>query len=78
MLPAPGPFWGGNMQEKIECQQQNFEQDFNGTALKKSQKGKTRKKYNWDLTVNFVSFENDDDRQRSYELWIESFFHFVN
>jgi hypothetical protein len=78
MLPAPGPIWGGSMSEKIECQQQNFEQNLNGPALKKSQKIKTRKKYNWDLNVNFVSFENDDDRQRSYDLWIESFFHFVN
>jgi len=66
------------MSKKIECKQQNFDQDFKGPALKKSQKGKTKKKYNWDLTVNFVPFENDDERQRSYELWVESFFHFVN
>ena len=42
---------------------------------KKSTKEKTKRKYNWSITINFVPFENDSDRQKSYELWIESFFH---
>ena len=66
------------MVEKFECQQQDVKKDLSVTNRKNNIKTKTSQKYNWDFTVNFVSFENDNDRQRSYELWIESFFHFVN
>ena len=78
MLPAPGPFWGGNMQEKVKYQQRNVNQDSVKIVRKKSTKEKTGQKHDWKFTINFVSFENDGDRQKSYELWVESFFHFVN
>jgi len=35
---------------------------------------KHRQSKTWTVKVNFISFENDDERQRSYELWVESFF----
>ena len=66
------------MSEKFECQKQGKKKNLSVSAGKYNIKTKNRQKYNWDFTVNFVSFENDKDRQRSYELWIESFFHFVN
>ena len=77
MLPSSGPI-GEVVVEKFECQQQDVKKDLSVTNRKNYIKTKTGQKYNWDFTVNFVSFENDKDRQRSYELWIESFFHFVN
>ena len=78
MLPSPGPFWGGNMSNKVECQKHHVKRDLNVTTRKQSKIVKNRQKYSWNFTANFVSFENDSDRKRSYELWIESFFHLVN
>jgi hypothetical protein len=40
----------------------------------KSEKSKSNKKKGFEITINFVSFENENDRQKSYESWIESFF----
>ena len=77
MLPSSGPI-GEVVVEKCECQQQDVKKDLSVTIGKHIKKTKNGQKYNWDLTVNFVSFENENDRHRSYELWIESFFHFVN
>jgi hypothetical protein len=58
MLPAQDPFWGGNMGKKVE----------------KRSEVKHHQSETWAVTINFISFENDDERQRSYELWVESFF----
>ena len=41
---------------------------------KKSEQPKSKAKKSFDITINFVPFENDNERQKSYELWIESFF----
>ena len=78
MLPAPSPFWGGSMSEKFECQKLGKKENKSVTIEKYDIKVKHKQKYNWDFTVNFVSFVSESDRQRSYELWVESFFHFVN
>jgi len=29
----------------------------------------------WVLVVNYVPFENERERERSYDLWVRSFFH---
>ena len=63
---------------KIKGKKQGTKQDLAAISRKRTAKEKSMQKYDWDFTVNFVSFENENDRQRSYELWIESFFHFVN
>ena len=78
MLPSSGPFGVVEMVRKFECQRENLRQDLNVSKRKHNIKVKTRQKYNWEFTVNFVSFENDSDRQKSYESWIESFFHYIN
>jgi hypothetical protein len=44
----------------------------------KSAKEKNKAKKGFDITINFVPFENDNDRQKSYELWVESFFNRSN
>jgi len=41
---------------------------------KKPAENRRKQKYEWDITINFVPFEKDNDRQKSYESWIESFF----
>jgi len=38
----------------------------------------TAKKFDWSVTINFIPFASDAERQRSYELWIESSFHLSN
>ena len=63
---------------QIENQSQKVEQKFAKVFEKKSIKEKTKQKYNWSIIINFVPFENDSDRQKSYELWVESFFHSFN
>ena len=60
---------------KIKNQKQKVKQKLAKLVGKKSTKEKTKQKYNWSITINFVPFENDSDRQKSYELWVESFFH---
>ena len=60
---------------QIENQSQKVEQKFAKIVEKKSIKEKTKQKYNWSIIINFVPFENDRERQQSYELWVESFFH---
>jgi len=72
------PKSGGRVQmsnSQIENQSLKVEQKFAKIVGKKSIKEKTKQKYNWSITINFVPFENDSDRQKSYELWVESFFH---
>ena len=44
----------------------------------KSAQAKSKTKKSFDITINFVPFENDNDRQKSYESWVESFFHHSN
>jgi len=44
------------------------------TVREKSEKSKRKTKKGYEITINFVPFRNDNDRQKSYELWIESFF----
>ena len=44
----------------------------------KSEKSKSNTKNGFKITVNFVPFENDNERQESYELWVESLFNRSN
>ena len=62
----------------IENRNQKIEQKYTKIIGKKAPKEKTKHKYNWEITINFIPFENDGDRQKSYELWVESFFHLSN
>ena len=78
MLPSSGPFGVVEMSEKFECKKQGKKKNLSVTSGKYDIKAKNGQKYNWDFTVNFVSFVCEGDRQRSYELWVESFFHLVN
>ena len=63
---------------QIEDQSQKVEQKFAKIVEKKSIKEKNKQKYYWSIIINFVPFENESDRQKSYELWLESFFHSSN
>ena len=63
---------------QIENQSHKVEQNFAKIVEKKIDKRKTKQKYNWNIIINLVPFENDSDHQKSYELWVESFFHSSN
>ena len=66
------------MASTFKCEHQSSEQDLSLIIRKNLKKDKDKRKYSWDLAVNFVPFVSESDRQKSYELWIESFFHLVN
>ena len=63
---------------KIKSQKQSENQKLTKIGRKKSANERTKQKFNWSITINFVPFEDDDIRQKSYELWVESFFHHSN
>jgi hypothetical protein len=63
---------------KNKSQNPKANQKLSKIVREKSAKEKSKVKKGWDITINFVSFENDNDRQKSYELWIESFFNRAN
>jgi len=65
---------------KSKNRNQNFylKQKVMKFVRKKSEQPKSKAKKSFDITINFVPFENDNDRQKSYELWIESFFNRSN
>ena len=60
---------------QVENQSHKVKQKFAKIVEIKSTHEKSNQKNNWSITVNFVTFENDRERQKSYELWVESFFH---
>ena len=75
ILPTPDPFGGGNMSNsKSKSEKNKVRQNLTEIVRKKSAENRRKQKYEWDIIINFVPFENDNDRQKSYESWIESFF----
>ena len=47
--------------------------------IKNTRKSSKLKSANqWVLVVNYVPFENESERERSYDLWVRSFFHQEN
>jgi hypothetical protein len=63
---------------KIKSQKQNVNQKLSKNGRKKSANEKAKQKFSWSIAINFVPFENDNIRQKSYELWVESLFHHSN
>lgn len=62
--------------KKLERKNQGHKSKEN---LADSVRGRSRQKEikqtsDWKLSINFVPFENDDVREKSYELWVESLF----
>ena len=63
---------------KHKSQNPKVKQKLAKIVREKSVKEKSKAKKGFDITINFVPFENDNDRQKSYELWVESFFNRSN
>jgi hypothetical protein len=63
---------------KHKSQNSKVKQKLAKIVREKSVKEKSKAKKGFDITINFVPFENDNDRQKSYELWVESFFNRSN
>ena len=63
---------------KHKSQKPNVKQKLAKIVREKSTKEKRKAKKGFDITINFVPFENDNDRHKSYELWVESFFNRSN
>jgi len=63
---------------KHKSQNPKVKQKLAKIIREKSAKEKSKAKKDFDITINFVPFKNDNDRQKSYELWVESFFNRFN
>lgn len=63
---------------KNESQKHDVKQKLTKIVRKKLIQKKSKQKKKWNIIINLVPFENDNDRQKSYELWVESFFNRSN
>ena len=43
-----------------------------GQVIKFKEKSKCGK-YNWDVTIRFVPFENERQRDEAYDVWVRTF-----
>ena len=79
-VTCPGPHFGEDIMSKLKNKSQNLQEKQNDIkiAREKSEKSKSKTKKGFEIIINFVPFENDNDRQKSYELWVESFFNRSN